>query len=152
MNTQIGRSNVARIVSTLKIELPELQELRRKAQLAADQWSSVVGKKFYAKTELISNVAVDDTDVPIEPEYEEDLVLPIEKRFKPKFGPSEVESGCIQYAAVYITRAIHPNRLYVRVEDQDLPLYHQMMRDLQLEFREATKQSPSFCSSPVVGK
>ena len=152
MNTQVGRTDVARIVNFLKIKLPELQELRRKAQLAGEHWSSLVGKKFYAGSELNSSVAVDGNDAPNKPEYEEELVLPIERRFKPKYGPSEVESGCIQYAAVYITRAIHPNRLYVRVEDQDLPLYQQMMRDLQLEFREATKQSPSFCSSPVVGK
>jgi len=110
-----------------------------------------MGKKFYAEPELISNVAVDNNDVPIEPEYEEELVLPIEKRFKPKYGSSEVESGCIQYTAVLITHVIHPNHLYAQIEDQDLPLYQQMMRDLQLEFREATKQSPSFCSSPVVG-
>ena len=77
--------------------------------------------------------------------------ITVGKRFKPKYGPAEVESRCIQYASVLITHVIHPNHLYVQIEDQDLPLYNQMMDDLQLEFREATKQSPSFCSSPVEG-
>lgn len=114
VNIQAGRMNVARITKNLKIELPELREIRRKAHTAAEPW--FVGK-----------------------------------RFKPKYGPAEVESGCIQYASVLITHVIHPNHLYVQIEDQDLPLYNQMMDDLQLEFREATKQSPSFCSSPAVG-
>ena len=104
-------------------------------------------KKLDAETELISDVIVD----PIELKHEKEAVLPVERRYKPKYGPSDVESGCIQYAAVLIKRMIHPNHLYLQIEDQDLPLYHQMMEDLQQEFSEATKQSPSYCSSPVIG-
>lgn len=146
MNTQVGRSSVARIVSTLKIEWKELEQLRKKAQLAAEHWSSLVSKK------LVSNVAVDDNDDPYKSEHEEKLFLPVNKGFKPKYGLGEVESGRIQYAAVLITHVIHPNLMYIQIEDQDLPLYHQMNEDLQQEFRKATKQSPSYCSSPLEGK
>ncbi len=127
-----------------------MQEIRREAQLAAQHWSSLVVNKLEDETELISNVTVVDDDLN-EPKHEEEVALQVENRFKPKFGPVEVKSRCIQYSYVLITHVIHPSHLYIQIEDQDLPLYRQMMNDLQQEFRWATKQSNSFCSSPVVG-
>jgi len=142
--------SVARITT---IELPELREIRRKALIAAENSSSfIVGKKFdVAKTELISDVVVDNNVDHKELKQEKEAILPVEKRFKPKYGPAEVESRCIQYSSVLITHVIHTNHLYVQKEDQDLPLYRQMMKDLQQEFRGDTSQSHSFCSSPAVG-
>ena len=139
--------------------MPELDEMRRKALLDAEHWFSLVGKKLgvagslgIAEIELNSNVTSSKTVQNKSKHDQHQVVLPVEKRFKPKFGPAEVESGCIQYAAVLITHAIHPNHFYVQIEDQDLPLYHQMMDDLQQEFREATKRSRSYHPSPLSGK
>ena len=105
------------------------------------------------ESKLIFNAAVDDNDEPYELQQEVGIVVrtPIEKIFKPKFGPEELKSRRIQSSSVLITHVIHPNHLYVQIEDQDLPLYHQLKEDLQKEFRGATNQSPSYCSSPVVG-
>ena len=114
---------MAQITINLKIELPELREIRRKALLAPENWSSLVGKKFdAAETELISDVAVDNNVDHKELKQEKEAILPVKKRFKPKYGPAEVESRCIQYASVLITHVIHTNHLYVQIEDQDLPL------------------------------
>ena len=77
--------------------------------------------------------------------------LILQQKFKPKFGPLQVKNGSIQYSAVVITEVVHPYHIYVRFEDQDLPLYRQMMEDLQLEFGEATNESPSYCPTPVKG-
>jgi len=78
--------------------------------------------------------------------------LILQQKFKPKFGPLQVKNRSIQYSAVVITQVIHPYRIYVRFEDQDFPLYRQMMEDLQLEFGQATKESHSYCPTPVEGK
>lgn len=74
-----------------------------------------------------------------------------QQKFKPKFGPLEVKNGCIQYSAVVITHVVHPYHIYVQFEDQELPLYRKMMKDLQIEFRDATNESPTYCPSPVEG-
>ena len=102
--------------------------------------------KLDAENELIFNAAVDT-----ELKQEEEVVPPVEMIFKPKFEPLEGASRCIQPSAVLITHVIHPNHLYVQFLDKDFPLYHKMNEDLQQEFRWATKQSASYCSSPVVG-
>jgi len=72
-------------------------------------------------------------------------------KLKPKYGPMEVQSKALKYAAVIITNVIHPGHLYVQVVDQDVPLFHQMQIELQQEFSSATKQSASYCSSPNFG-
>ena len=51
----------------------------------------------------------------------------------------------LKYSSVIITKAGHPNYVYLQIENDD---YHRMVEDLQQEFRNPTDPSPS----PVVGK
>ena len=90
--------------------------MRRKALLDAEHWFSLVSKKLdvagslgIAEIEQNSNVTSCKTVQNKSKHDQHQVVLPVEKRFKPKYGPVEVESGCIQYAAVLITHVIHPN-------------------------------------------
>jgi len=76
--------------------------------------------------------------------------LPNNYKLKPNFGPMELQSKAPKYSAV-ITNVAHPAHLYVRIVDEDVPLYHQMQLELQQEFTSATKQSASYCPSPTFG-
>lgn len=70
--------------------------------------------------------------------------------FKPKLGNNQSDPP--KYSAVFITNIVHPNHMYMQLDDKDLPSYHHMLEELQKEFCTATKQSPSHCPSPVAGK
>ena len=72
-------------------------------------------------------------------------------KLEPKYGPMEVQSKALKYSAVIIMNVIHPGHLYVRIVDEDVPLYHQMQIELQKEFSSATKQSASYCPSKTFG-
>ncbi len=75
----------------------------------------------------------------------------INKRFKPKFSPSELVSNPLKHAAVFISEAYQPKCVYVRIVDEMMPHYCQMRRDLQLHFNSASRRSVSYCPSPVQG-
>lgn len=72
-------------------------------------------------------------------------------KYKPKFSRSELLSNQMKYAEVFIVRAVQPRAIYITIDDDDLPRYHQLHRDLQLEFQSANRQSPSYCPSPRIG-
>ena len=73
------------------------------------------------------------------------------KKFKPKYRPSDLQLNPLKFAAVLITKAAQPNFVYIRIEDEDLHRYRLMQEQLQLEFSTATKQSSSFSPSPAIG-
>lgn len=69
------------------------------------------------------------------------------KKFKPKFDPLKI--GLLKYASVFIIAALQPGEIYVRFDDEDVPRYKQMQRELQKEFWSSTRRSASNCSSPI---
>ena len=73
------------------------------------------------------------------------------KIFKPKFESLQLQSNPPKYASVIITKAVQPKDVYIQVEDEDTPRYLHMQKDLQAEFRSATRRSESYCPSPTVG-
>ena len=79
----------------------------------------------------------------------------LQPKFKPKLGPLQVKNESIQYSAVVITQVVHrPHNIYVRFEDQDLPLAVPQ-NDGGSSARicgEATNESPSYCPTPVEGE
>ena len=74
------------------------------------------------------------------------------KKFKPKFGLTELLSSPLENAVVIITKAAHPSFVYVQVEDEELARYRLMQQELNEEFHTATNQSSSYTPSPTVGK
>jgi len=73
------------------------------------------------------------------------------KTFKPKYERLQVQSNPLKYASAIITKAVQPKDVYIQVEDEDTPRYLHMQKDLQAEFRSATRRSESYCPSPTVG-
>lgn len=73
------------------------------------------------------------------------------KKFKPKFGSWELDCKPIEHASVLITEITTPDYVYVQIQDEDTPFYHQLIKELNEEFCSSTPQSESYCSSPVVG-
>jgi len=67
------------------------------------------------------------------------------EKFQPKFGSLGMLSDEFKNSGVIITNVIHPDHLYIKLVDQDFPLYHKMQEDLQQEFVSATNKSPSYC-------
>lgn len=76
---------------------------------------------------------------------------PIIKKFKPKFGSWELDCKPIEHAAVLITEITSPDYVYFQIEDEDAPRYQRLIKELSEEFCCATRQSESYCPSPVVG-
>ncbi len=76
---------------------------------------------------------------------------PIIKKFKPKFSPLELRKSPLRHASVFITQAITPKFIYFQIEDEDKPLYREMLKELEEEFRSASTQSSTYCPSPVTG-
>ncbi len=76
--------------------------------------------------------------------------LPITK-FKAKFGSWELDCKSIEHAFVLITEITTPDYVYVQIQDEDTPRYHQLIKELNEEFCSSTHRSESYCSSPVVG-
>jgi len=75
----------------------------------------------------------------------------IAKKFRPKIDPLKLKSCSLKYASVIITKAIQPGEIYVRFDDEDVPRYEEMQRDLQKEFNSATRLSASYSPSPIPG-
>jgi len=75
----------------------------------------------------------------------------VAKKFRPKIDPLKLTSGSLKYASVIITKAIQPGEIYFRFDDEDVPRYEQMQRDLQKEFNSATRLSASYSPSPISG-
>ena len=73
------------------------------------------------------------------------------KKFQPKYRPSDLQLNPLKFAAVLITKAAQPDYVYIRIEDEDLHRYRLMQEQLQLEFSTATKEFPSFSPSPAIG-
>ena len=73
------------------------------------------------------------------------------RKFKPKFSPLELKVNPLQHAIVFISDALLPNSVYIQFQDEDFSRYHQMLRDLELDFNLATRRSASFCPSPIPG-
>lgn len=76
---------------------------------------------------------------------------PIIKKFKPKFSPLELRKSPLRHASVYITKATSPKFMYVQIDDEDKPLYRKMLVELEEEFCSASRQSSTFCPSPLIG-
>ena len=73
------------------------------------------------------------------------------KKFRTKFDPLKLKSGSLKYASVFINKALQPGEIYVRFDDDDMPRYKQMQRELQKEFSSATRRSTSYRPSPISG-
>ena len=69
------------------------------------------------------------------------------KLFKPKYTEEELERNPPKEAAVIITNSSQPSEMYVQVVDDDLQLFSQMKKELQLEFSSTTISSVP----PVIG-
>ena len=81
----------------------------------------------------------------------ESLEAQIIKKYKPKFSRLDLKFSPIRYASVIISKALHPRAVYVRIDDDEVPLFRRMMNELKQEFESATPGSESFCSSPLIG-
>ena len=73
------------------------------------------------------------------------------KKLNSKYSPSEIESNPTKHARVIITTSMQPGEIYVQIDDENLPRFHQMQKELQEEFRSASKASTSYLSTPLVG-
>ena len=73
------------------------------------------------------------------------------KKLNSKYSPSEIESNPPKHARVIITTSMQPGEIYVQIDDDNLPQFHQMQKELQEEFRSASRASSSCCSTPLVG-
>ncbi len=84
-----------------------------------------------------------------------DSIEPLEahiiKKYKPKFSRLDLKFSPIHYASVIISKALHPRAVYVRIDDDEVPLFRRMNNELQQEFGTATPGSYSFCSLPLIG-
>ena len=102
----------------------------------APLYSSIISSQFAGLPTLIETPAGPDTIV---------------KKYKPKFSRLDLKFSPIRYASVIISKALHPRAVYVRIDDDEVPLFRRMMNELQQEFGTATPGSDSFCSSPLIG-
>ena len=73
------------------------------------------------------------------------------KKLNSKYSPSEIESNPPKHARVIITTSMQPGEIYVQIDDDNLPQFHQMQKELQEEYRSASRASSSCCSTPLVG-
>lgn len=80
-----------------------------------------------------------------------DWKLPRVVKYKPKFSVTELLYSPLKYASVLITKATQPRSIYIRIQDEQAPLYQQLLNELELEFRSVTNRSASYCSSPIIG-
>lgn len=122
-----------------QIELPEHHEIRKRFCDPASVFVPVISASNRKNSFEVSNPKVVGK------------TSSMTCRFQPKFGPSDLGSRSPKYAAVIITKAVHPREIYIRFIDEDVPLYHRMLEELQEEFRLASIESDSYCPSPIVG-
>ena len=73
------------------------------------------------------------------------------KKFKPKYSPLELRKSPLRHASVVITKATAPKFIYVQIEDEDKPLYRDMLIELEKEFHSASTFTSTYCPSPVIG-
>ena len=74
------------------------------------------------------------------------------KRLNPKFNRLDIKfNKAVKYASVLITKAVQPGAVYVQIQDDDVPRYNRMLKELQEEFSSATPRPGSYCPSPIVG-
>jgi len=76
---------------------------------------------------------------------------PVIKKYKTKFSSVELRTNPLKYAAVTITQVTQPRSIYIRIDYDGALRYLQLLKELELEFRSATRASASYCSSPIIG-